>query len=180
MKESFKGWQIFDYYQWLLEKVDGHLEPYYNYSLLLNKLHSIEYTWSIEHDSNRATDGMILRRIYMDENNIPDIFYSETPCSVLEMMIGLAVRCEIEIMGVSGEDNTAKWFWIMVENLDLLRCTDENFNGEYVEQQVRIFLERSYKRNGIGGIFPLKHTKLDQRKLEIWRQMNGYLCENFV
>ena len=180
MKESFKGWQIFDYYQWLLEKVDGHLEPYYNYSLLLNKLHSIEYTWSIEHDSNRATDGMILRRIYMDENNIPDIFYSEAPCSVLEMMIGLAVRCEIEIMGVSGEDNTAKWFWIMVENLDLMRCTDENFNGEYVEQQVRIFLDRSYKRNGIGGIFPLKHTKLDQRKLEIWRQMNGYLCENFV
>lgn len=179
MKEVFKGWQIFDYYQWLLEKVDGHLEPYYDYSLLLSKLHSMKFTWSIERDSNRANDGILLRKVYMDENNIPDVFYQDLPCSVLEMMVGLALRCEIEIMGIAGEDNTAKWFWIMVENLDLMRCDDEHFNGDYVEQQVKIFLNRGYGRNGIGGMFPLKHAKVDQRKLEIWYQMCGFLSENY-
>ena len=74
---NFKGWCIYDYYQWLLEKVNGYAEPYYNYSLLLHTLHSIEFKWIIKMDENRASDGERLRWIYMDEHNIPDIFYKE-------------------------------------------------------------------------------------------------------
>ena len=120
----------------------------------------------------------------MDENNISkfkgDASIDETPCSVLEMMIGLALRCEIEIMGEPGKDTTYKWFWLMVENLDLMRCSDDNFSGDYVKQQVKIMLDRGYRRNGFGGLFPVRMTRTDQRNLEIWAQMCGYLSENFV
>lgn len=180
--ERYVGWNIFDYYQWLLEKVDGYKEPYYNYSLLLHKLHSIPFVYSIERDGNRAIDGERLRLEYMDENDI-DYIYDDrdgsVPCSVLEMLISLSVRCDQEIMGEAGVDQVARWFWIMIENLDLMRCTDDNFSGEYVSQQVHIWLDRMFDRRGKGSPFPLRRAIHDQRKVEIWLQMCGYLSENF-
>ena len=87
------GWRKFDYYQWLLEQIHGHVEPYYDYSLLLSELHYIPFTWQMERDKNRASDGERLRWIYMDENNIPDIFYDlGIQVSVLEVLVGLAIR----------------------------------------------------------------------------------------
>lgn len=177
---DYAGWNIFDYYQWLLEKIDGYKEPYYNYSLLLHKLHSLPFIWSIERDGNRATDGKRLRWEYMDENGIPEGAYKEgVACSVLEMLISLCIRCDLEIIGEAGVDQVAKWFWIMIDNLDLSRCTDDNFNGDYVEQQIGIWLDRVFSRNGKGSPFPLKKARHDQRKVEIWLQMCGYLSENF-
>lgn len=176
-----QGWHLYDYYQWLLEKIRGYAEPYYNYSLLLSELHSIEFTWGIMNDENRAIDGVNLRHEYMDEENVPDIFYHDgVPCSVLEMMIGLAVRCDREIMRIPGADSTYKWFWLMIENLDLKRCSDEYFNADYIHQQVGKWLDRDFKKNGIGSPFPLNISHCqDQRKQTIWAQMCGYLSENY-
>lgn len=177
---NFKGWQIYDYFQWLIDKVNGHMPPYYDYSLLLKELHSIPFTWGIDMDKNRATDGERLRWEYMNENSIADIFYREgVQCSVLEMMIGLSERCDTDIMGEAGENHVAEWFWIMVENLNLSCCTDDNFSPEYVRQQIEIWLDRLFKKNGSGSPFPRQNTRTDQRKVEIWQQMCGYLSENF-
>ena len=175
--ERFRGWTLFDYYQWLLERIEGYKEPYYNYSLLLHELHSIEFKWKISNDSNRAGDGIRLRWIYMDEQNIADIFYKDNiPCSVLEMLIGLSVRIDSEIMGGG---TTTELFWSMIDNLDLSRCTDDNFSGDYVRQQVDKWLKRVFNWNGEGSPFPLKKAHYDQRKVEIWFQMCGYLNENY-
>ena len=178
---AYKGWQIYDYYQWLLEHVDAYKEPYYNYSLLLHELHSIEYKWGLENDENRATDGVDLRKLYMDENNIPDLFYKEgINCSVLEMLVGLAIRCDNEIMYDGGPSRAGKLFWIMIENLDLDRCSDDQFNSKYVHQQIDRWLSRDFKRNGRGSPFPLNVRNCrDQRKVTIWKQMCGYLSEHF-
>lgn len=174
------GWHIYDYYQWLLEKIDGYKYPYYDYSLLLNELHSIEFTYGMSMDQNRADDGVKLRWEFIDEKLIPDLFYKENiPCSVLEMMIGLASRCDKEIMNNGVEHNVAKWFWLMIENLDLMRCNDENFNTGYVHQQIGIWLNRTFKMNGKGSPFPLRGRGRDQRKVDIWLQMCGYLSENY-
>lgn len=181
--EKFRGWHIFEYYQWLLEKIDGYKEPYYNYSLLLHELHSMPFIYSLEMDENRASDGIRLRWAYMDENNIPDLYYKDGfGCSVLEMMIGLAIRCDVEIMG-DGDSygtNAGKWFWIMIDNLDLMKCDDEHFSSEYVHQQIKIWLTRTFSRNGEGSPFPLHKKRCrDQRNVDIWFQMCGYLSENF-
>lgn len=178
---KFKGWVIFDYYQWLLEKIDGHKEPYYDYSLLLNELHSIRFDWGLENDSNRADDGERLRWEYMDEENIPDLFYKDgVPCSVLEMLIALSIRCNNEIMWDPREDHTAEFFWVMIENLDLMRCTDEHFSMAYVHQQIGRWINRDFRRNGKGSPFPLKERNVrDQRKVTIWQQMCGYISEKY-
>ena len=174
---KFKPWCLFDYYQWLLERIDGYKYPYYDYSLLLHELHSIEFKWVDARDSNRADDGIKLRWIYMDEQNIADIFYKEgIPCSVLEMLIGMSYRCHTQI---DDRMSVAELFWIMIENLDLMRCTDDNFNGDYVRQQIRNWLDRVFRWNGSGSPFPLRKARYDQRKVEIWFQMCGYLNENF-
>ena len=178
--EKFRGWNIFDYYQWLLDKIDGYKEPYYNYSLLLHELHSIEFKWSISMDENRALDGEQLRWHYMDENNIPDLYYKDGfRCSVLEMMIALSMRCD-EVMGEAGENTVPKWFWIMIDNLDLMRCSDDHFSGEYVRQQIGRWMDRVFNRKGVGSPFPLHSRRCgDQRNVEIWFQMCAYLNENF-
>lgn len=177
---KFVGWHIYDYYQWLLDLIDGHMPPYYDYSLLLHELHSMKFTYGLEMDQNRANDGIRLRWQYIDEMNIPDIFYKEgIPCSVLEMMIGLAVRCDTEVMSDGDSKSASKWFWIMIENLDLMQCKDDNFNTDYVHQQIRKWLNRDFKRNGQGSPFPLSSRVRDQRKVDIWSQMSGYISENY-
>ena len=180
--KKWKGWNMFVYYQWLLEKIDGYKEPWYNYSLLLHELHSIKFEWNdrVPTDENRASDGVKLRWIFMDEMNIADIFYKDKECSVLEMLVGLSVRCECEIMGNGSASNAAQWFWIMIDNLDLLHCKDDNFSREYVHQQVKIWMNREFHRNGKGSPFPLKRCRRDQRNVEIWFQFMQYLNENYL
>lgn len=177
---KFIGWHLFDYYHWLLEKIDGYKEPYYNYSLLLNELHSIPFKYGMSMDGNRASDGERLRWEYLDEHLIPDLYYKDgIPCSVLEMLVALSIRCN-EIM-IGGEIGCSKWFWIMIENLDLMKCTDDAFDTGYVHQQIEIWLDRTFKRDGRGSPFPLKKSgSRDQRKVDIWFQMCGYLSENYM
>lgn len=174
------GWQLFDYYEWLLEKIDGHMEPFIHYGSLLSELHSIPFSWSLDRDMNLAVNGEQLRWEFMDERNVADIFYKDgIKCSVLEMLIALSVRCDNDIMGVGDRSQAGKWFWIMIENLDLMHCTDDNFDPGFVERQIDIWLSRSFDRKGNGSPFPLKKAIHDQRKVEIWRQMCGYLSENY-
>lgn len=178
-KDVFRGWKEYEYWQWLIEKIDGYMGPYYNYSKLLHELHDIEFTWSLKRDENRAFDGISLRRDYAFEHNLSNVDFNITSCSVLEMLIALSMRCEYEIMWDGSAPRFGRWFWIMIENLDLLQCNDDHFDGDFVRNQIKIWLDRVYNFNGTGSIFPLKNTHRDQRKVEIWFQMCGYLNENY-
>jgi hypothetical protein len=75
------------------------------------------------------------------------------------------------------------WFWMMLGNAELDGFTDEAFyalRGHIlVDKILNRILDRTYKRDGIGGLFPLKHPKKDQRRVELWYQMNAYLVENY-
>lgn len=172
--EVYKGWRVFDYYQWLIEKINCPLAE--DHTLLLNELHDIPFRWSVEHDENRARDGLDLRYIYMEEKGYP--VDESISCSVLEMLIALAERFSKDVVG-ERYINTKEWFWIMMDNLDLLRCTDERFSEDYVRQQISIFLDRKYTRHGNGGMFPLNDVKGDQRKMEIWYQISQWFYENY-
>lgn len=175
-----------DYFHWLCEVicVDQGEDSYW---FLLNTLHNIPFFWFVPNDDNRGMDGLRLRDEYAIENSI-GVLHKEHPplygpCSVLEMLIGLARRID-EIMAEPGEDDqTPKWFWKMIENLELEKYTDADFTLRLGEERVPfiidLVLKREYKRNGQGGLFPLKRPKKDQRKVEIWYQMSAYLVENY-
>jgi len=173
--EDNHGWQLYDYFQWLCEKVE--CPESMDYSLLLKDLHSIVFEVHVERDSNRALDGVNLRHEYMDEENLSDYLYlDDRQCSVLEMMIAMCVDFAIYTVGIH-YGPPAYWFWQMVKNLGLDTMTDDNYCREYVEQQINQMVDRRYKRNGEGGMFPMRYPHGDQRKTELWYQMTQWFAE---
>ena len=161
-----------DYFEWLFNLVHG-----IHYRRLLIELHSIEFRYSIRMDENRADDGVRLRYRYAMQKGCEEyVDQLNGPCSVLEMMVALAIRCEEDIMDdPSYGDRTGQWFWHMIVNLGLGSMTDDRFDKRYVRERIDIFLDREYEPNGKGGLVTIKNCKHDLRTVEIWYQLNLYL-----
>lgn len=148
---------------------------------LLKHLHNIEFTYSMTMDGNRAANGINLRYNFAlangyedDTDEIMDIL--DGPCSVLEMIVALAIHCEKDIMDDPRYgDRTGQWFWGMIVNLGLGGMTDDRYDGQVVEDVIQRFLDRKYKPDGTGGLFTIRDCKRDLRKVEILHQLNWYL-----
>lgn len=167
-----------EYFEWMYHLVcDGRYVEPNSYRKLLMYLHTREFTYIIPRDKNRAGDGYTLRYRFTLANNCEDAFaYLDGPCSVLEMMIALAVRCEESIMDDPNiGDRTQQWFWGMISNLGLGSMLDDQFDKLYVEKVVDRFLNREYEPNGKGGLFTVRDRDCDMRDAEIWYQLNYYL-----
>jgi hypothetical protein len=134
-------------------------------------------------DRNRAEDGISLRYHYCQERHLSDgetarFMRRDEPCSVLEMMIALARRCEDDIMANSEiGDRTGLWFWDMISSLGLRDMDDIHFDERIVRRAVIRFLERDYAPDGRGGLFYLPELHRDLRDVEIWYQAMWYLSE---
>jgi hypothetical protein len=151
-----------------------------SYRQLLSYLHSVDFDYTIPMDGNRAEDGVDLRYRFGYEYDYdgPIIanYLDDRPCSVLEMLVALAIRCEEHIMDDPDIGNrTGKWFWDMIMNLGLHAMDDTRFDKIYVEGIVYRFLDREYGRNGEGGLFTIPNCRRDLRTVEIWYQMCWYL-----
>lgn len=174
-----------DYYEYLCSLID---EPLYfdleDYSKLLSHLYEEEFIWEMHSDGNRASDGEELRYKFGRRKgwHASEVNYhiDTRPCSILEMMVGLADRCETQIMADPMYGNrTAMWFRVMLENLGLFNMTDSNYDVEYVYERLSIFLNREYDSNGRGGLFTVENPRADMRMVDIWYQMNWYLSETY-
>ena len=167
-----------EYFDWMINLVNGNRGPKeISYIKLLEYLHNTEFTYLILRDRNRAEDGVDLRYRFGLIRKHPEYpEYLSGPSSVLEMMIALAIRCEECIMDDPAYGNrTSQWFWGMIVSLGLGGMTDAIFDRDYVEECLTRFLNREYERNGKGGLFTVKGTRRDMRKMEIWYQLNAYL-----
>lgn len=162
-----------EYFEWMYDLVGGMRgSKYTSYRKLLLLLHNTEFVYSIPMDENRAEDGVDLRHRFSFLN--ADIL--DDPCSVLEMMVALSIRCEESIMDdTTMGDRTGQWFWGMINNLGLSAMTDANFDRRYVEDCVQQFLNRDYEEDGRGGLFRVKNCEVDLRNVEIWYQLCWYL-----
>ena len=158
-----------------------------SYKKLFKKLHNNYFVTIIPMDDNRAADGIDLRYRFGHEMKYSDreiaAYLDNQPCTVLEMIVALAIRCEEHIMEDSEYgDRTAQWFWNMIVSLGLGGMDDSHYTiqkAEYVEDCIERFLYRKYERNGEGGLFTVKHPKRDMRNVEIWYQMCMYLEEEY-
>ena len=172
---------IKDYILWLgdLVKVLEKNEEG-GYIFLLKALYKKEFYWTNDMDENRSDEGKELRELFSDDAGfcgIPDEING--PCTVLEMMIGLARRWNDEVSLNENEDNSSEYFWVMIKNLGLEGCTDDCFDPEMVRERLDILLDRDYKDDGKGSLFPLTKSKESQKDIEIWYQLQNYLIENF-
>lgn len=160
------------YFNWLCSKINYKKTTRDNkYNKLLRYLFNKNFTYTIELDENRYCDGIELRKEHFDGD-----FDILGPCSILEMLVALSIRCEDYIMCDDDiGDQTGKWFWLMIFNLNLQSMTDDYFDKVYVDDVIYKFLNREYEPDGTGGLFKIKNCKYDLREVEIWYQLNWYL-----
>ena len=167
-----------DYFDWMYNLVcRNRYSKDISFKKVFSYLNDTKFTYSIRMDLNRAKDGTELRRRYANEFKIANIYDRICgPCSVLEMMIALAIRCEETIMDDENfGDRTDQWFWDMMKNLGLGHMDDDEFDEEYVSDVVTRFLNRDYEPDGRGGLFFIRNCDVDLRDVEIWIQMLWYL-----
>ena len=168
------------YFEWMCQLVcSGRYLKMRAYRKLLMYLHSIDFNYIIGLDGNRAEDGIDLRYRFGYEESYEDsmisTFLDDRPCSVLEMLIALSIQCEKIMANPDIGDETGRWFWEMITNLKLDSMIDSNFDRNYINHRISIFLDRNYNRNGEGGLFTIEHCERDLRFVEIWYQMCWYL-----
>ena len=170
------------YVDWLKRQAVGHDRSYEN---LLDFLYRKPYIYTMRMDENRAKDGIELRYIYGFENGInsEDILSgldSGRDCSMLEMMVGLARRCENQIM-IDMEEGAQpeRWFDVMLTNLGLKSLTDDQFDFEKADYITDRFLAHQYSYYGNGSLFSVCHPRNDMRKTDLWYQAMWYLTENY-
>lgn len=168
------------YFTWLYHQVASLRikNPSKTYWSLARQLFTTEFVWFIPNDDNRVEDGRDLRHEFLAEAEIEEVDpeWMRQGCSMLEMLIGLSRRLSFE------DDGTPRdWFWKLIENLDLERCTDRNYDHIHkaeIEETLNHVIFRTYAPNGHGGLFPLRHAQEDQTNVELWYQLSAYLLEN--
>lgn len=176
-----------EYFDWLYDRMTERLGSrrgiYHKlFTALFNKpftCRNKEYGNSMGHDINRLEDGLNLRKRFADEYGYSRKSaerYLNMPCSVLEMMCALAIRCEETLMdNPKYGDRTGQWFWDMVQSLGLVNMDDARFDGEYTEKVLERFLKLEYTHDGEGGLFTIRNCVVDLRTHEIWYQLCRYI-----
>jgi hypothetical protein len=164
-----------EYFTWLC-----HFVGCRRHQALLRHLHEIEFRYYMPMDGNRFEDGVNLRYRFADEKGhhyrYITAWLDNRNCTVLEMMVALAIRIEDTIMSdPEFGDRTSRWFVEMLKSMDIYKLDDEHYNRAMVDIAVQNMLDHNYSRNGEGGLFHLPHTRKDLRKVEIWCQAMWYL-----
>jgi hypothetical protein len=167
-----------EYFNWLYKQVWRASDPLPERSnrLLAEQLHTKPFRWYVDNDDNRAADGVELRLRFLDETKKrAPRDWLELDCSVLEMIIALAGRTAFNSYGTTDE-----WAAQLLTNLGILRFTDAVYNHvvmNEVDEVLETLLDRTYSPDGVGGLFPLRMSRLDQRRVELWNQMQSYVIE---
>lgn len=169
------------YFDWLLDHIcDEH--DNYMYENLLWHLFYRDFKWIRPLDANCAVYGCRLREDFLENyhgarriisQNVP---FLGRDCSILELLVSLAIRMEDVVMSndVFG-DRTGYWFWLMIDNLGLGNMDNSSYDSQFVDKILDKFIERTYKKNGKGGLFVINDKNIDMRNCDIWQQSMGFL-----
>ena len=175
---SVKG----EYFEWMYDMVcRDRFSKSNSYRALLKYLHSEPFVYILKKDDDRYCDGIALRRRFALSNTKYDYNYitdclGDDLCTVLEMILALAIRCEEGIMDNPAlGDRTAQWFWKMIVNLGLGGMIDDRFDEKEAEKILETFMYREHSPDGHGGLFVIRGCKHDLRDVEIWTQMTWFL-----
>lgn len=158
------------YFEWLISQIDIPVGNPNTYNDLFSKMHNWEFAWTVPNDDNRVQDGADLR----DEFLAGKSHSFDYGVSILEVLVALSRRLEFIAGGYAKH-----WAWQLLENLRLNKSSDPltGKKAERADDILYALVWRTYSRDGQGGFFPLNYATEDQRKVEIWYQMNAYVIE---
>lgn len=203
----------YEYFEWLCSLVKIREQKGYWYDVLW-ALQATEFDYRHPKDVNREYDGLALRdefwAVYgpyrgITERDMAVLDDVLGGCTALEMMVALARRGENDIMhDPELGDRSDKWFWIMVDNLDLGRfaypgALDLVENRENLSKILSGFgsgrgrvgktgerssgsLKRDGRRSKGHGrldLFGLKKEGINLDVVEIWDQMCAFFGQFF-
>ena len=159
-----------DYFEWLYDRTFAD-DSYFK---LADAMNQVQFTWSVDHDSNRAADGISMRRSYLFENGRARENYSWDPseCTFFEMFAALADK-----MGMLLDKDPHETALHLLRNVALDLYTDDRFRRFEVYQVLDYIMDREYDYDGGGGFFPLDEPSSDQRDSQLLYQMNQYIIE---
>ena len=174
-----------EYFQWMCQLICDGDHDVRSYTIMLDELNEVPFEYTIPMDQNRETDGYDLRYRFGLEQRIDARVIASaldiTPCSVMEVLVALAVRCEEHIMAnPKYGDRTGLWFWTMMENLGLAEMTNTQFDTEEFFMIIDRLLDHQYGPHGEGGLFYIPHPRQDLRTVDIWYQMMWYLTDEII
>jgi hypothetical protein len=174
------------YWAWLYDQIFDVRdavgdENWRSFTQLTRTMHNIEFKALVDYDENRIADAVGFRnnynRLWPSEGlALSDLM--EPDATIFEVLFGLAKRADDMI-----PMTVAAWFRCFIENLGLAHYNDEYCMRRVVAPAVRIlnrFNDRTYKKDGRGGIFPLKKLPtgvLDMTDVELWYQMGYWMTE---
>jgi hypothetical protein len=169
------------YLTWLLDLVSDPAARIKSrtHRRLLRQMHNTIFVAIVPHDENRIADGIDLRYEFLAncEDVQGDPNWTRSPCTMLELLVVLSRQLAFEM-----DESPVIWFWHLIEVLGLKHFNDREYDGhaaEEIEEILNRVIWRTYSSNGSGGLFPLRNPPRDQRKVELWYQLNAYLLENF-
>lgn len=153
-----------------------------SYRMLLGVLDSVEFKDTRGIDGNRIQDAQEMRADLIAEMNLDHTAVRPfLNVSMLEVMIAIADR----LGQITGDEDTAFWFWEMVSNLLLDGIDDTEFWSDPESYEAEILdraddvVDINYDRDGLGGLFLLREgvAPQDMRDTELWYQMQYYANE---
>jgi hypothetical protein len=160
----------YDYFNWLVAQI--HTPPRRTYNELFSRMHNVEFVWLVPNDDNRIADGMELREEFLYQSGNREVRLEWV--TFLEVLVALSRR----VAFIAGGD-AESWAWRLIKNINLNKCHDPiaEKNVKKIDENLYALVWRTYQPSGRGGFFPLRYPVKDQRKLEIWDQMNAYIIE---
>lgn len=149
------------------------------FNSLLQQLYETIFVALVPYDENRIADAKALKYEFLAdaEDEQGDYQWTHAPSSMLEVLLVLSRQLSFEM-----DDDVRPWFWHLIEMLDLEQFNDREYDEhakEVIDEALARVIWRRYEPSGRGGLFPLRSPERDQRKVELWYQLNAYLLENF-
>ena len=170
------------YLEWLYSQFGAvsNRNPAHSHWHFARQLYIKEFVWFVPNDENRAEDALELRLEFLAAQGMlpANSAWLDLGCSVLELLVVLSRKGSFET-----DESPEIWFWRMIDHSGLNRVIDAQYTEEVFRQNDSILdtiIHRTYSPSGLGGFFPLKHTRVDQRKIELWYQMSAWIIENHI
>lgn len=143
-----------------------------NHSSLIDYLSKVGFMYTYDLDENRLTDGKNLRSRICMQYNLSFVYTGVPLITWLEVLIALAERCESELAEY-GQNNTDRWFWLMIDNMFGFNVSNANFDFTAVSAALNNI--ETHKKS-------LIFDRDDLASEEIWTQamaiLNDYIAKN--
>src|SRR5664279_4859685 len=104
----------YDYFDWLISQIAiPNNKTYYD---VFNRMHNLEFVWTIPNDDNRVQDGLDLRVEFLTGTRKRLVLNGVT---ILEVLVSLSRRTAFTAGG-----DSRRWAWKLIKNLQLNQKSD--------------------------------------------------------